>query len=184
MHHSPGNLSGKMPVLQRKGEQEKVKLYELTDAYQALLDAAESGDVCEEELISTAKQIDEAIEAKAEGIAKILAEMKTHIAGAEAEIERLTNLKRTWVNNVNSLKDYLQYSMLLTGKTKFKTDLFSFSIQKNPPSVVIDDEKAIPAVFWEPQPPKLNKAALKEALSTGEVLDFAHLEQKQSLRIK
>lgn len=44
--------------------------------------------------------------------------------------------------------------MQLTGKTKFKTELFSFGIQKNPPAVVIDNEEDIPKEYYIPQDPK------------------------------
>ena len=85
------------------------------------------------------------------------------------------------------MKSALEESMKLTGKTKFKTQLWSFGIQKNAPSVIIDAESIdkIPDRFIKYAEPEINKAALKEALNAGEDLKgIAHFEQSQSLRIR
>jgi len=73
--------------------------------------------------------------------------------------------------------------MYITGKVKFKTNLFNFSIQKNPPKLVIDKPEEIPEEFLIPQPPKVDNAKLKEILKEKE-LPFAHLEQSENLRIR
>ena len=81
------------------------------------------------------------------------------------------------------MKEALQNAMFITGKTKFKTDLFSFNIQKNPPRLVIDRPEEIPEEYLIPQEPKIDTSAIKEALKRQE-LPFAHLEQSESLRIR
>jgi hypothetical protein len=87
------------------------------------------------------------------------------------------------------MKLSLQQAMTTTGKTKFKTDLFSFGIQKNPPAVVLevpeDDLESIPAEYLIRQAPKVNKTKLKEDLKAGKDLaGVAHLVQGESLRIR
>ena len=77
----------------------------------------------------------------------------------------------------------LERAMQLTGKTKFKTELFGFSIQKNPPAVVIDNEEDIPKEYYIPQDPKLDRTAIKKFLKDNEV-SWAHLQQGESLRIR
>jgi hypothetical protein len=44
---------------------------------------------------------------------------------------------------------------------------FTISIRAAPPSVVITNESDIPEEFWHPQPPKLDKRRILEALKTG-----------------
>lgn len=75
-------------------------------------------------------------------------------------------------------------AMKVTGKTKFKTDLFSFSIGKNPKALVVDYPERVPEEYLIPQQPKVDNAKLKEDLNNGKVYDFAHLEQSESIRIK
>ena len=74
--------------------------------------------------------------------------------------------------------------MEITGKKKFKTQLFSFGIQNNPASVKILDEKSIPIDFMVPQPMKVDTVAIKEFLKEGNEVDWACLEQAESLRIR
>ena len=74
-----------------------------------------------------------------------------------------------------------------TGKTKFKTDLFSFGIQKNGGKVPmkIDDPEAVPEKYLIPQPPKVDMDAVRKELENGVTLTFAHLEERgESLRIR
>ena len=73
--------------------------------------------------------------------------------------------------------------MIDTGKRKFKTDLFSFGIQKNPPTVVVDQKDKIPEEYWKAQEPKLDKTALKKWLKDN-AEEYAHLEQSEGLRIR
>jgi len=77
----------------------------------------------------------------------------------------------------------LQSSMLVLDKRKFKTDLFSFNIQKNAPSLKILDESKIPEDYYKIEK-KLNKNDLKEAVKKGLFEDAAKLVQTESLRIR
>ena len=82
------------------------------------------------------------------------------------------------------MKQALKDSMEAIGKTKFKTELFSFGIQKNKASVVIDDWKLLPHDFLKVQDPVPDKTAIYECLRDGFELNGAHLEQTTSLRIR
>lgn len=101
----------------------------------------------------------------------------------DKEINRLTEKKNTIKNNISGIKKNLENAMLVTGKTKFKTLLFGYNIQKNPASVSIDDETLIPKDFWVEQEPKLDKKSLAAFLKENEV-SWAHLTQTESLRIR
>ena len=112
---------------------------------------------------------------------------RKHIEKIKAEKNRLSDRQKSIENNIENMKSNLQKAMVLTGKTKFSTSLFNFNIAKNPPSVIIDDESKIPQEYLIPQPAKIDKTAIKNLLknlSDNDKITFAHLEQKESLRIK
>ena len=159
-------------------------LYELTDDYLALLEMAEDPDIDEQALKDTMEGIEGALEIKAEGYAKIIRMLEGDAAVCDAESKRLRNKKQAIERNIDRMKKALQYSMVQTGKTKFKTPLFSFGIQKNPASVVIDHAGMVPASYWIPQPPELDKKAIKAYIKENGDVDWAHLEQTESLRIR
>ena len=152
-------------------------LYELTSDYTALLEMAEDAD--EQALKDTLEGIEGAIEDKADGYAKVLLELGKDSAGLDAEIQRL-QAKKTAIANAANLQD----AMIATGKTKFKTSLFSFGIQKNPPSVVIDDDQEVPIDYLIVADPKPDKKRMLAELKAGKELPFARLKQTESLRIR
>ena len=98
-------------------------LYELTSDYTALLEMAEDAD--EQALKDTLEGIEGAIEDKADGYAKVLRELDKDSAGLDAEIKRLQAKKTAIANATNRIRNNLQDAMIATGKTKFKTSLFS-----------------------------------------------------------
>ena len=87
-------------------------------------------------------------------------------------------------NKIKSMKYSLENAMRITGRTKFKTALFSFGIQKNPPSVEITDEDAAMKSEYIKTEVKLDKTSIKEALKNGAELGFAQLVQSEGLRIR
>ena len=138
-------------------------------------------------LADTFEAVDGELELKAESYAKVMKNLEGDLAGIKAEIDRLTAKKRAIENNIKNMKATLQSVMEVTGKTKFKTDLFSFGIQKNAPSVVIDEQyiENIPEEYLKFREPEINKIAIKDAINNGvDLSGIAHLEQSQSLRIR
>jgi len=159
-------------------------IYELTDEYQQLLQWAEEGDLDEQTLKDTLEDIEGEIEAKADGYAKVITQLNADAAGVKAEIDRLTQHLRSLEGNVKRMKNTLQYAMETTGKKKFKTQLFSFGIQKNPAALMIDYPEKVPSIYLIPQAPKVDNTAIKQALKDGAEYEWCHLEQSESLRIR
>ena len=152
-----------------------------------MAEMAEDPDIDEQALKDTMEGIEGALEIKAEGYAKIIRMLEGDAAVCDAESKRLRNKKQAIERNIDHMKKALQYSMVQTGKTKFKTPLFSFNIQKNTPSVVMDEQyiENIPERFLIHKDPEINRAAIKSAIKAGEdVGGIAHLEQTESLRIR
>lgn len=159
-------------------------LFDLTGEYLELLNMAEDEDIDLECLKDTMEAIEGEIEIKADGYVRVMKQIEGDASVLDAEIKRLTARKKSLENKADALKKNLQTMMEATGKLKFKTDSFSYSIQKNPAKVVIDDEAKIPLEFWIPQDPTIDKAGILNAIMEGKEFDFAHAEQGQSLRIR
>lgn len=162
-------------------------LYELTAEYMQLLEIAEDPDTDVQVLLDTMEGVSGEIEEKADGYAKVMKELEAEELKIKNEVDRLNVRRLSISNNIRAMKLRLQESMKLTGKTKFKTDLFSFGIQKNPPSVVIDEQyvENLPQEYLIPQEPKVDKTKIKEDIKAGKDLTgIAHLEQGESLRIR
>ena len=159
-------------------------LYQLTEAYQELLSMALDPETDPEALADTMEAIDGEIEVKADGYAKVMKELKAIADARKAEAKRLLDGAKSVEANIDRMKSALMTAMKLTGKTKFKTELFGYGIQKNPPALKIDMPDRVPEEFLIPQEPKVDSAAIKKELKEGVVYDWCHLEQSESLRIR
>lgn len=160
-------------------------LYDLTQEYAQLLEMAEDADLDPQVLADTFEGLDGEIEEKADGYAKVIAQLKADAGGLEKEIERLTKRKESLEGNIKRMKDSLEGAMKTTGKTKFKTKFFSFWIQKNTPSLKLDvTDDAVPAKYRIPQPDKIDREQIKKDLKAGMEVEWAHMEQTESIRIR
>ena len=157
-------------------------LYELTGKMAALLALLEDPEIDEQLILDSLESIDYEIDLKAEGYGKIIRTLQGEAEVIGEEIERLSERRRHILAGAERIKRELEGSMILLGKRKVKTPLFSFSIQKNPPSVCLI--KDVPKRFLIKQEPKVDKRALIEYLKEHGNTEYAELVQSESLRIR
>lgn len=162
-------------------------LYELKGEYLQLLNMLEDPEIEDQIVLDTLEGIDYELEIKAENYAKIIRELEGAVEVIKAEKKRLSDKQSKLEVNVKRLKDSLQEAMTATGKTKFKTDLFSFSIQKNggalPVIVDVDTAELPDELALITKKPDLK--AIGEYLKTHPDTEYAHYgDRGESLRIK
>ena len=158
-----------------------MNLYELTDSYKKILQLIEDGG---EGLEDTLESITDAIEEKADGYGKVIKNIEAQIEAIKNEEKRLADRRKSLESSVKRLKDSLYESMKLTETKRIKSELFTFNIQNNPPSLNIENEDAIPFEYYQPQAPKLNKKELLQAVKEGLEVDGVSIKQGESLRIR
>ena len=103
------------------------RLYELTEAYAALVAMLEDCESAseEEEILAELASCNDAIGDKAEAYARIMRNMLSDIEGCKAEIDRLTAKKQRAENAVSRLKTAMLDYLTATNQKKIKTELFS-----------------------------------------------------------
>lgn len=113
-------------------------------------------------------------EAIATGTRRIL-ELDGMVAGIGAMLatlkERSDRLDRQRV----TLRTAINVAMEAAGMKKVELAEATLSLRPVPPSVQIIDESAIPSRFMKPQPPKLDKRAMLDALKAHEPIPGATL---------
>lgn len=157
-----------------------MNLYELSLSFQEVQNMDLDPDVMKDTLDS----IGGTFENKAENMAKLIRNLESDRLAYKEEEDRLKTKRQAVENKLEWLKTYLKDCMKLIGKTKFKSGMFNFSIQKNPVSVNITDKKILPEDYLIPQPPKVNNTTLKKALKDGIEVPGAELKQTEGLRIR
>lgn len=162
-------------------------LYEITQDYLKIMSMMDDPDLDPQTLADTMEAVEGELEIKAENYAKVIRNLEGDIAAIKLELDRLSAKKKALENNIKYMKSALQMAMETTGKTKFKTELFSFGIRKNAPSVIMDEPyiENVPERFLKYSEPTINRSAIKEAIQNGEDLEgLAHLESSTSLNIR
>lgn len=164
-----------------------MNIYELTADFLRLQEMIEDPDVESDEIQALMDELNDQIEKKADGYAKVIRNLEGSLAAVKTEQQKLTEKKNLLETGIKRLKEDLQAAMTATGKRKFKTDLFSFNIQKNggaDPVIVDVDTDELPddlVIVSEKPDLKAIAAYIKE---TGDIT-FAHFgERGESLRIK
>ena len=165
-----------------------MNLYELTADFLELQAMLEDPEAETQAITDTMDAIEGEIEWKADGYARVIKNMQGSITAIIAEQDRLQAKKNLLESGVKRLKDNLQAAMIATGKTKFKTDLFSFAIQKNggklPVIMDVKDTSELPdeLVRIKEEP---DMDAIRKLIEKDGSCKYAHLgERGESLRIK
>ncbi len=160
-------------------------LYDLTGELLELLELAQDPDTDLDALADTMESVNLEFNDKADGYAKIIRTLTAQADMLKAEAARMKEREKSFRDRAETIRKNLEAAMLATDKRKIKTAMFTFSIRRNPESVVIDRQDSVPERFLKFKEPEIDKTAIKKALKAGENLDgFAHLEQTESLQIR
>lgn len=164
-------------------------LYEMTEDFRVLLSMVDDPEIDQQAIFDTLESIDMELEDKADGYAKVMAEMDAEEDGIDKQIERLKARKNALQNNKQAMKDRLKNAMIQTGKTRFKTALFSFSVANNggktPIKYTVEPEKLPEEFRTAVTTYKANDGAIRQYLDSGKQSEFfAYGERGTNLRIK
>lgn len=158
-----------------------MRLYDLSTKYQQIQTMIEDG---QEGLSDTLESLNDAIEDKAVGYAKVIRNLEAQANAIKDEEKRLAERRKSLENNIKRLKESLQEAMISSDMKRIKTELFSFNIQKNPPSVFVRSEHAIPKNYFVEQAPVLDKKSLLADLKEGKEVPGVEIRQSEGLRIR
>lgn len=159
-------------------------LYELSNQYELLLDMLSDPNEDEEVIIDTIDAIKGEIEVKADGYGKIITMMNSNVKAIDEEIKRLQAKKQVLDNRTKLLKNSVYGVMKQMEVNKIKTDLFTFSIQKNggvlPLEIVGEVPDNYTKITYE-----VDKDKIRNELQKGKELEFARFgDRGESLRIR
>lgn len=162
-----------------------LSLYALSADYQAVIEAAENAgtEADEQAFRDTLAGLSGEIVEKADRCAAVMATLDATAEAIKHEEQRLEARRKAIEANRSRLSDYVLMCLKDANMPKVKGPRFSLQIQQNPPKVVVDEEKKIPEAFWRFEP-KLDRAAISQALKDNKEVPGAHLERGESLRVR
>lgn len=109
------------------------------------------------------------------------------IEGLTAKIAEFQVRKGRMEKSVETRRNIILMAMEKAGLGTIKSPLGTMSARPTPKQAVITDEALIPAKFWKPQDPKLDRGELASCLRSGEIVPGASLSNggiTLSIRVK
>lgn len=113
-------------------------------------------------------------EAMTAAVARVAA-IETMTDAIKAAQDRLAARKARLEKQAGLIRESLAVALEVAGMRKFETGLATVSLRATPPKVELIDESAIPARFWKPSDPRLDRKAVLDALKAKEVVPGATL---------
>lgn len=143
-----------------------------------LANLRESGDADDQDIVESA------IEGETSLIEAITAAMDANdedeilIVGIKAKEETFADRRKAAEQRIEHRRAAIEQAMIVTEQEKFTLPTATVFLSKRKPSLIIDSEADIPAVYWTipKSEPKLDKKALKEALEADEEIPGARLD--------
>lgn len=164
-----------------------MELYKLTSELARIeISLAENGGELTPELEALLDEANLAITAKAASIGKWCLNLGAEVAVINAEITRLKAAETARENLRKRLMDYIKAALISADIQTMDCGIFKLTVAKNPPSVEIVNEEAIPSEYVIVTTARtVDKRDVLDALKAGEVVPGARLvTDKTNLRIK
>lgn len=162
-------------------------IYELNASFMTLWSLIEDGEVEDAVILDAFQNLTDDLKDKLENCCKYITNEKALIAGLKEEEERLAAKRKAKEKGIERLKALMQTVMETAGEKKLPCGSFLVYIQKNPESVVLDEQyiENIPEEYLRIKEPEVDKKKLLTDLKAGKNLEgIAHIVQETSLRIK
>lgn len=163
-----------------------MRLYDIDKALEEAIERAfdpETGELISEDALAEVDELQEARDQKIEGVALWVKNLTAEAEALKREKDSFAAREKAAKNKAERLKGYLAYA--LAGQ-KFKTDKVAISYRTSESVIFTDDIdiEQLPEEYLRRSAPELDKAAVKEALKAGEVIEGLALQKRQSIQIK
>lgn len=170
-------------------------LYDLENDYLELLTMLEEDpeEADETAIHDTLSMILLDIDEKIEGYGKVLKQLQADAEALKQEKMRIARKQSGIEKNIERLRGAMLHAMLLTGRNKIKTKLFSFSTRSTWKPILDVPVDEIPIEFWKPVKPEADMKAIEKWLkefnpdvsgNNCTTCEWAHLDQVETLMVR
>lgn len=163
------------------------KMYELTGAWRAAVDAYDAAEDADEraEALAILEGVEADMSDKADAIARIVRNYKAEAEGLKAEEQRLAAKRKARESAIDRLNAIMLDAMRATGAEKVETSIGKWSVQANPWSCEVLDAAQVPEEWHIPQEDKIDRAGLvKHFKETGEIMPGVEFRQTTGIRFR
>jgi hypothetical protein len=92
------------------------------------------------------------------------------MAGCKAQINMYEARHNKFGARADRLRGLIEQAMVVADIPSIRRPMATLTVRATKPAPIVSDEASIPARFWKPQPPKLDKTAINNAIKDGETV--------------
>lgn len=167
----------------------------MTYALHALKNETQAVELLRQHIVETVGEDDDLIRDMAEGETSILdlieqvveqiAMDQALVDGIAKHITAMQARKARLEKRSDAFRVAVMTAMQTAGMTKHQTAIAALTVKDLPPKALVIEEAEIPADYWTPADPKLNKRAVLDALKAGQAVPGAQLSNGgQTIQIR
>ena len=156
-------------------------LYEMTAAATQLYEMLQADEIDETALNDTLEAM--GAEEKLENYVYVMKNIEAEISLYKAEADRIDEKLKKAQKNADRMKTAVLGYMQAAGLKKAKAGTFDLTVRTSE-RVDSTDEKSRPQEYLKPQPPKVDKTAIKAAIKSGVSVSGAEIVKNESVTVK
>lgn len=156
-------------------------LYEMTANAQYLYQLLEGGEIDEEVVQDSLESM--CVADKLEDYCKVIRQFEADAEAYKAEKDFFAAKEKKARRSVERLQSAIRAYMAVVGKDEERCGKFTVKVGTSKATRIVDGTK-IPAEYFIPQPPTIDKAAIRAALLAGGEVAGAELQINHNIKIK
>jgi len=126
----------------------------------------------------------EELEVKAQNYGYVVLKLESEIDAIDAEILRLSALKKSNERTINRMKNAVIDALVLFDIIEVKTPTLKISLRSSSAVEVTNEDEVASEFFVEKTTRTVSKTLLKDAINEGRLVSGAYIKNNLSLRIK
>lgn len=160
-------------------------LFDLAGEARALRERLIDLELDEQTVLDTLEGETGELTARSANIVAVALEIEAQAAAIREAEQRMAQRRKALDNRAERLRAYVRDALQVAGISRVECPWFVATVQQNPPSVVIDSEEQLPALYLrERTTVEADKAAIKAALQAGHDVPGARLVRTVGLRVR
>lgn len=163
-----------------------MSLFQLTSEQRQLMEMIDREELTQEQAQDTLDMLADDVQEGVTSLCHAIRYKEADLNALDAEIERLSKLKKTRKNQIDRMKGYMLAVMNNAGESKIESALFKVSTRKGRQSLKVTDQSKIPLEYIDVEVvEKPDKKAITAAIKAGEQFEGCELvEGEKTLIIK
>ena len=163
-----------------------MKLYEIANEYQGLIDLVDSGELTQDDIADTLEAVNATFDDKVRACMMIRQDMITQSERLMKEVLRIESLADKLKNDSTSMLDYVKSCMIKMDKSKMDLGLFKLTLKNGSPKLGNIDESKIAKKYWidVPATQKIDKRMLLSDAKLNPIDGVEIVESDRALMVK